>query len=132
MQTDKTNKRSQRILPPRTPPEKITRMLEEHFPEHDVDEPIVDVGRRVVPPATATTGSCVRGPRGENKTSIRALAEEHRLGRMDHHDSSARKRAVKLWKHKDPVEPVETAQNDAQDQWDSAGRGNTSHTVKRT
>ncbi|KIJ68540.1 hypothetical protein HYDPIDRAFT_82801 [Hydnomerulius pinastri MD-312] len=93
---------------PRPPPEDVYDRLEEFFPEHDLDKPVIEANSGGTSPTTAehTYGippndreriSVVRG-----KKSIRIVAEEHkkRLDRTSRAESAygnLLRRSTKLW-----------------------------------
>ncbi|KAF8078715.1 MAP kinase [Lyophyllum atratum] len=105
---------------PRPPPEDVYERLEEFFPEHDLDKPVIEANSGGTSPTTAepvipvppvpSPLSRVRG-----KKSIRIVAEEHKklIDRNSRGDATSysnvvRKRSTKLWGSK--LEEVTTAQ----------------------
>ncbi|KII93880.1 hypothetical protein PLICRDRAFT_36100 [Plicaturopsis crispa FD-325 SS-3] len=105
---------------PRPPPEEMYDRLEEYFPEHDLDKPVIEASsgqtsptaaeHPAVPPPVNVDKSRVRA-----KKSIRIVAEEHKkkIDRTSRSDSSTitsvlRKRSTKLWGSK--LEEVTTGQ----------------------
>ena len=104
---------------PRPPPEDVYDRLEEFFPGHDLDKPVIEAfsggtsptaaDYTIVPATPANDKSRVKG-----KKSIRIVAEEHkkRIDRTSRADASftsvLRKRSTKLWGSR--LEEVTTAQ----------------------
>ena len=92
---------------PRPPPEEVLQRLEEYFPEHDVDEPVIDAPSGGTSP-TSTTAEPGPNPlaerRARHKKSIRVVAaERRRIDRTSHMEPTAstagaalRKRNTKL------------------------------------
>lgn len=88
---------------PRPPPEDVYERLEEYFPEHDLDKPVIETPSG----GTSPTSDMIPQPqRFKHKKSIRVVAAEHkrridRTSRMEASSSSAtavlRKRGTKLW-----------------------------------
>ncbi|KAH9947148.1 Pkinase-domain-containing protein [Amylocystis lapponica] len=86
---------------PRPPPEDVYERLEEYFPEHDLDRPVIET------PSGGTSPTATESPtphRFRHKKSIRVVAAEHkrRIDRTSHADASSvsvalRKRNTKLW-----------------------------------
>lgn len=120
---------------PRPPPEDVYERLEEFFPEHDLDKPVIEansggtsptVGEILPPPAPppSATDTILPVPpipgvaersRMRGKKSIRIVAEEHkrRINRVSRQDPAVnstvlRKRSTKLWGSK--VEEVTPGQ----------------------
>ncbi|KAL4070870.1 kinase-like domain-containing protein [Scleroderma citrinum] len=105
----------------RPPPEDVYDRLEEFFPEHDLDKPVIDANSGGTSP-TATEAPYgippddrerITGVRG--KKSIRIVAEEHkkRIDRTSRAETSfnhnmIRKRSTKLWGSR--LEEVTTSQ----------------------
>ncbi|KAF4605130.1 hypothetical protein EYR40_003913 [Pleurotus pulmonarius] len=94
---------------PRPPPEDVYDRLEDFFPEHDLDKPVIEASSGgtsptapeypPVPPLQFNDRARVR-----SKKSIRIVAEEHkkRIDRTSRaaaasHTSMSRKRSTKLW-----------------------------------
>ena len=100
---------------PRPPPEVMYERLEEYFPEHDLDKPVIDAPSGGTSP-TATEAPAVPVSRGfKHKKSIRVVANEHKrqMDRTSRGDDStvaplSRKRHTKLWGSK--LEEVTTEQ----------------------
>ncbi|THV07695.1 kinase-like protein [Dendrothele bispora CBS 962.96] len=95
---------------PRPPPEDVYERLEEYFPEHDLDKPIIEAGSGGTSPTAADPSPALPVPsppersRIKGKKSIRIVAEEHkkRIDRTSRTESSTwanvmRKRSTKLW-----------------------------------
>ncbi|KAJ3534515.1 hypothetical protein NM688_g7125 [Phlebia brevispora] len=90
---------------PRPPPEEVFQRLEEYFPEHDVDEPVIEAASGGTSPTSAEPDPLPQAERRfKHKKSIRVVAAEHkrRIDRTSRMDSSAnagglRKRNTKLW-----------------------------------
>ncbi|KAL0951310.1 hypothetical protein HGRIS_008017 [Hohenbuehelia grisea] len=111
---------------PRPSPEDVYERLEEFFPEHDLDKPVIDATSGGTSPTAADypTPPPQLAPAPErgnmrSKKSIRIVAQEHkrkfvtdrtsRVGLDDTaHTSMARKRSTKLWGRK--LEEVTTMQ----------------------
>ncbi|KAF5384954.1 hypothetical protein D9615_001445 [Tricholomella constricta] len=107
---------------PRPPPEDVYERLEEFFPEHDLDKPVIEANSGGTSPTTAEPAipaPPVAAPpeklRIRGKKSIRIVAEEHkklidRTSRADptSYSNVIRKRSTKLWGSK--LEEVTTAQ----------------------
>lgn len=109
---------------PRPPPEDVYERLEEFFPEHDLDKPLIEASSGGTSPTAADTSPVLAPPvpvpsdkttRIKGKKSIRLVAQEHKklIDRTSRGDSSSysnvlRKRSTKLWGSK--VEEVTTAQ----------------------
>ncbi|KAK0506336.1 MAP kinase [Armillaria luteobubalina] len=127
----KTRGRGSTFTDTRPPPEDVYERLEEFFPEHDLDKPVIEANSGGTSPTTAEPvvevspepASIVMPPiplmpeksRVKGKKSIRHVAEEHkrRINRNSKADSSfassvLRKRSTKLWGSK--LEEVTTAQ----------------------
>ncbi|TBU45235.1 Pkinase-domain-containing protein [Dichomitus squalens] len=91
---------------PRPPPEVMYERLEEYFPEHDLDKPVIEAASGGTSP-TATELPAVPMPpqqRFRHKKSIRVVAAEHKrqLDRTSRGDDStvapmSRKRHTKMW-----------------------------------
>ncbi|KAI0715329.1 Pkinase-domain-containing protein [Earliella scabrosa] len=101
---------------PRPPPEVMYEKLEEYFPEHDLDKPVIDAPSGGTSPI-ATEAPAVQAPqhRFKHKKSIRVVAAEHKrqMDRTSRGDDStvaplSRKRHTKLWGSK--LEEVTTEQ----------------------
>ncbi|KAF7799268.1 hypothetical protein EIP86_010500 [Pleurotus ostreatoroseus] len=90
---------------PRPPPEEVFERLQEYFPEHDVDEPVIEAGSGGTSPTSAEPGPIPQTERRfRHKKSIRVVAEEHkrRVDRTSRMEATAnagglRKRNTKLW-----------------------------------
>ncbi|PCH33872.1 kinase-like protein [Wolfiporia cocos MD-104 SS10] len=88
---------------PRPPPEVMYERLEEFFPEHDLDQPVIEMPSGNSSPTSADNP--VPAPqRFRHKKSIRVVAEEHksrisRTSRAEQPNAAAnlRKRNTKLW-----------------------------------
>ncbi|KAF9462146.1 hypothetical protein BDZ94DRAFT_1262059 [Collybia nuda] len=105
---------------PRPPPEDVYERLEEFFPEHDLDKPVIEASSGGTSPTTAEPPAVLAPPtpipdrtRIRGKKSIRIVAEEHkklidRSSRGDSYSNVLRKRSTKLWGIK--LEEVTTAQ----------------------
>jgi hypothetical protein len=109
---------------PRPPPEDVYERLEEFFPEHDLDKPLIEASSggtsptTVDPPAVPTppvSAAPDKTTRIKTKKSIRIVAQEHKklIDRTSQGDPSSysnvlRKRSTKLWGSK--LEEVTTAQ----------------------
>ncbi|KAK0232980.1 MAP kinase [Armillaria fumosa] len=127
----KTRGRGSTFTDTRPPPEDVYERLEEFFPEHDLDKPVIEANSGGTSPTTAEPvaevspepASIAMPPipllpeksRVKGKKSIRHVAEEHkrRINRNSKADSSfassvLRKRSTKLWGSK--LEEVTTAQ----------------------
>ncbi|KAL6310140.1 kinase-like domain-containing protein [Sparassis latifolia] len=92
-----------RTWAPRPPPEDVYERLEEYFPEHDLDKPVIETPSGGTSPTTAENPVPAPG-RFRHKKSIRVVAEEHkkRIDRTSRLESSSvtavlRKRNTKLW-----------------------------------
>jgi mitogen-activated protein kinase kinase kinase len=102
----------------------VYERLEEFFPEHDLDKPLIEASSGGTSPTTAEVPAVLAPPvpvlpdktvRVKGKKSIRIVAQEHKklIDRTSRGDSSSysnvhRKRSTKLWGSK--VEEVTTAQ----------------------
>jgi mitogen-activated protein kinase kinase kinase len=102
----------------------VYERLEEFFPEHDLDKPLIEASSGGTSPTTAEAPAVLAAPvltppdktaRIKAKKSIRIVAEEHKklIDRTSRGDSSSssnvhRKRSTKLWGSK--VEEVTTGQ----------------------
>lgn len=106
---------------PRPPPEDVYERLEEFFPEHDLDKPVIEANSGGTSPTSAEPAAIpvppVPAPEKvrRSKKSIRIVAEEHKklIDRTSRGDASTysnvmRKRSTKLWGIK--LEEVTTAQ----------------------
>lgn len=97
---------------PRPPPEDVYERLEEFFPEHDLDKPVIDASSGGTSPTTAEPQAVLAPPVPVSersrvratKKSIRIVAEEHkkRIDRTSRADPTPystvlRKRSTKLW-----------------------------------
>ncbi|KAF8922634.1 kinase-like domain-containing protein [Mucidula mucida] len=107
---------------PRPPPEDVYERLEEFFPEHDLDKPVIEANSggtsptagEVLPPPPTPEDTIIPLPpvpsvhertRMRGKKSIRHVAEEHkrRINRISGQDPASynasvlRKRSTKLW-----------------------------------
>ncbi|KAG6334046.1 hypothetical protein ID866_5049 [Astraeus odoratus] len=105
----------------RPPPEDVYERLEDFFPEHDLDKPVIDANSGGTSPTTTEhpygippdDRERITGVRG--KKSIRIVAEEHkkRIDRTSRAESAynsamIRKRSTKLWGSR--LEEVTTSQ----------------------
>lgn len=100
---------------PRPPPEDVYERLEEYFPEHDLDKPVIETPsggtsptteQMLSPPPQQYTPQQQQQQRFRHKKSIRVVAAEHkrridRSSRLEASNNSAtvvlRKRGTKLW-----------------------------------
>ena len=92
---------------PRPPPEEVFERLEEYFPEHDIDEPVIDMPSGGTSPTSAEPNQPLpmEKQKFRHKKSIRLVAEEHkrridRRSRMEpaaNANNTLRKRNTKLW-----------------------------------
>ncbi|KAI0687786.1 kinase-like domain-containing protein [Cytidiella melzeri] len=92
---------------PRPPPEEVFERLQEYFPEHDIDEPVIDAPSGGTSPTSAepTLPLPAEKQKFRHKKSIRYVAEEHkkRIDRRSRMEPAAnasnvlRKRNTKLW-----------------------------------
>ncbi|KIP12516.1 hypothetical protein PHLGIDRAFT_81740 [Phlebiopsis gigantea 11061_1 CR5-6] len=93
---------------PRPPPEEVLQRLEEYFPEHDVDEPVIDAPSGGTSPTSTTADpgpNFVAERRARHKKSIRVVASARsRIDRTSHMEPTSstagaalRKRNTKLW-----------------------------------
>ncbi|THH33522.1 hypothetical protein EUX98_g665 [Antrodiella citrinella] len=91
---------------PRPPPEEVFDNLQEYFPEHDVDKPVIEAASGGTSPTSAEPTTLVPVPEGRrfrHKKSIRVVAAEHkrRVDRTSHMEPTVqaqlRKRNTKLW-----------------------------------
>lgn len=92
---------------PRPPPEEVLAQLQDYFPEHDVDEPVIDAPSGGTSPTSTTAEPGPLPPierRSRHKKSIRVVAaERRRIDRGSHVEPTAnagaalRKRNTKLW-----------------------------------
>ncbi|THG99911.1 hypothetical protein EW026_g2548 [Hermanssonia centrifuga] len=101
---------------PRPPPEEVFESLQEYFPEHDVDEPVIDASSGGASPTSAEPNPLPQTDRKfKHKKSIRVVAAEHkrridRTSRMEpnvNNHTILRKRNTKLWGSR--LEEVTTA-----------------------
>lgn len=118
--------RSDLTWAPRPPPEDVYDRLEEFFPEHDLDKPVIEAGSGSTSPTAAEAAATLAPPsqvadvpekKGivRARKSIRYVAEDFKK-RIDRkstnaatsHSNLLRKRNTKLWGSK--VEEVTTAQ----------------------
>ncbi|RDX50456.1 Pkinase-domain-containing protein [Lentinus brumalis] len=100
---------------PRPPPEVMYERLEEYFPEHDLDKPVIDAPSGGTSPTATEAPAVPVQPRFKHKKSIRVVAAEHKrqMDRTSRGDNStvaplSRKRHTKLWGSK--LEEVTTEQ----------------------
>jgi hypothetical protein len=120
----RTRPRGRTIIEPdsRPPPEEMYERLEEFFPEHDLDRPVIEAISGGTSPTTADIPPVTPAPispthsidsvRVRSKKSIRHVAEEHkkridRTSRGSAMSAMMRKRSTKLWGSK--LEEVTTA-----------------------
>lgn len=92
---------------PRPPPEEVFERLQEYFPEHDIDEPVIDMPSGGTSPTSAEPNVPLPAEKQKfrHKKSIRLVAEEHkkrvdRRSRMEPATNASnvlRKRNTKLW-----------------------------------
>ena len=90
---------------PRPPPEEVFERLQDYFPEHDVDEPVIEAASGGTSPTSAEPDVVPQAERRfKHKKSIRVVAAEHkrRVDRTSRAEASAnnvtlRKRNTKLW-----------------------------------
>lgn len=91
---------------PRPPPEVMYEKLEEYFPEHDLDKPVIEAPSGGTSPITTEAPAAAPvNPRFKHKKSIRVVAAEHKrqMDRTSRGDDStaiglsSRKRHTKLW-----------------------------------
>ncbi|KAF7320074.1 MAP kinase kinase kinase [Mycena kentingensis (nom. inval.)] len=111
---------------PRPPPEDVYERLEEYFPEHDLDKPVIEAASggtsptstdqiSVPAPLTPATGKEKDKGRLRAKKSIRIVAQEHkrkidrssRAAAVDGMTAMQRKRSTKMWGSK--VEEMDTS-----------------------
>ncbi|KAK0464912.1 MAP kinase [Desarmillaria tabescens] len=127
----KTRGRGSTFTDTRPPPEDVYERLEDFFPEHDLDKPVIEANSGGTSPTTVEQVAevspepasiavppiplMVEKSRVKGKKSIRHVAEEHkrRINRTSKADSSfassvLRKRSTKLWGSR--LEEVTTAQ----------------------
>ncbi|KAH9944151.1 Pkinase-domain-containing protein [Epithele typhae] len=101
---------------PRPPPEVMYERLEEYFPEHDLDKPVIDAPSGGTSPTATEAPAAPAIQRFKHKKSIRVVAAEHKRAldvRRSRGDSSAvapmaHKRHTKMWGSK--LEEVTTEQ----------------------
>ncbi|KAI8980739.1 kinase-like domain-containing protein [Trametes punicea] len=100
---------------PRPPPEVMYERLEEYFPEHDLDKPVIETPSGGTSPTSTEAPAMPAPQRSKHKKSIRHVAAEHKrqLDRTSRGDEStvaplSRKRNTKLWGSK--LEEVTTQQ----------------------
>ncbi|KAJ7103609.1 MAP kinase [Mycena belliarum] len=102
---------------PRPPPEDVYERLEDFFPEHDLDKPVIEASSGGTSP-TSTDQTLAPAPpvpskaRIRGKKSIRLVAQERkkyidRTSRGDNFTAIQRKRSTKLWDSR--VEEVDTS-----------------------
>jgi mitogen-activated protein kinase kinase kinase len=104
----------------RPPPEDVYDRLEEFFPEHDLDKPVIEANSGGTSPTTIDHTYGIPNVVDRDKVlvrpkkSIRIVAEEHkkRIDRVSRGDPSAdnsiwRKRSTKLWGSR--IEEVDTS-----------------------
>ncbi|KAI0375277.1 Pkinase-domain-containing protein [Pilatotrama ljubarskyi] len=89
---------------PRPPPEVMYERLEEYFPEHDLDKPVIETPSGGTSPTTTDAPAVPPPQRFKHKKSIRVVAAEHKrqLDRTSRGDDAtiaplSRKRHTKLW-----------------------------------
>ncbi|EKM61246.1 uncharacterized protein PHACADRAFT_83951 [Phanerochaete carnosa HHB-10118-sp] len=93
---------------PRPPPEEVLERLQEYFPEHNVDEPVIDAPSGGTSPTSATADHVplpAAERRSRHKKSIRVVAaERRRIDRTSYMEpanngpgAALRKRNTKLW-----------------------------------
>lgn len=89
---------------PRPPPEEVLERLDEYFPEHDVDEPVIEAPSGGASPTSIEPGPTPAAERKfRHKKSIRVVAaERRRIDRTSHQEPASanialRKRNTKLW-----------------------------------
>ncbi|TCD63316.1 hypothetical protein EIP91_005662 [Steccherinum ochraceum] len=92
---------------PRPPPEEVFNNLQEYFPEHDVDKPVIEAASGGTSPTSAEPTTLMplpsNGRKFRHKKSIRVVAAEHkqrvdRTSRMEPTvQAQVRKRNTKLW-----------------------------------
>lgn len=89
---------------PRPPPEVMYEKLEEYFPEHDLDKPVIETPSGGTSPTATEAPANPAPPRFRHKKSIRLVAAEHKrqLDRTSRGDDStvaplSRKRHTKMW-----------------------------------
>lgn len=113
---------------PRPVPEEVYERLEDYFPEHDLDKPVIEASSGAGSPTAAEYPAAPPLPEKDKpvnglmkaKKSIRIVAEEHkkRIDRTSRTDNFAtnvsRKRSTKLWGSR--LEEVTTAQAMAEQQ----------------
>lgn len=113
---------------PRPAPEEVYERLEDFFPGHDLDKPVIEASSGAGSPTAAEYPAAPPLPEKDRpvnglmkaKKSIRIVAEEHkkRIDRTSHTDNFAtsvsRKRSTKLWGSR--LEEVTTAQAMAEQQ----------------
>ncbi len=100
---------------PRPPPEVMYEKLEEYFPEHDLDKPVIETPSGGTSPIATEVPANPAPQRFKHKKSIRLVAAEHKrqLDRTSRGDDStiapmSRKRHTKMWGGK--LEEVTTEQ----------------------
>ncbi|KAF8898833.1 hypothetical protein BD779DRAFT_1485744 [Infundibulicybe gibba] len=120
----KASARSSTFADTRPPPEDVYERLEDFFPEHDLDKPVIEASSGGTSPTTVEQAAVPVPPapisenksRGKNKKSIRLVAQEHkklidrtsRAAESSDYASLMRKRSTKLWGSK--LEEVTTMQ----------------------
>lgn len=91
---------------PRPPPEEVFERLQEYFPEHDIDEPVIEAPSGGTSPTSAEPSAPLpEKQKFRHKKSIRVVAAEHkrrvdRTSRMEpaaNANNALRKRNTKLW-----------------------------------
>ncbi|KAJ7067179.1 kinase-like domain-containing protein [Mycena amicta] len=96
---------------PRPPPDDIYKRLEEFFPEHDLDEPVIEAASAPdsndqIPGPVQRSPAATAKDKGRDKKSIRIVAQE-RKKYGDEMTSIQRKRSTKLWGNR--LEEVDTS-----------------------
>ncbi|KAF7310843.1 MAP kinase kinase kinase [Mycena chlorophos] len=105
---------------PRPPPEDVYERLEDYFPQHDLDKPVIEAASGgtsptstdLVPAPAPLTPAATEKSRLRGKKSIRIVAQERkrhldRASRAEGMTAVQRKRSTKLWGSK--VEEVDTS-----------------------
>ncbi|KAL1951561.1 hypothetical protein VTO73DRAFT_710 [Trametes versicolor] len=100
---------------PRPPPEVMYERLEEYFPEHDLDKPVIETPSGGASPTSTEAPAVPITQRFKHKKSIRVVAAEHKrqLDRTSRAEDAtyapmSRKRHTKMWGSK--LEEVTTEQ----------------------
>lgn len=123
---------------PRPPPEEVLERLQEYFPEHDVDEPVIEApSGGTSPTSTSPDPLPVAEKRFRHKKSIRVVAAERRRIDGNTHVAPAanapgatlRKRNTKLWGSR--LEEVPTHEQANKQKALSAASDGSPGTVKR-